>query len=93
MRRYAPCHARVAGGESIASVRSTSGREQVVSLSRKDDPLSTLYRHCLFRSTERVEAHDHVSHELIEHSLHWKHGVPNAAMFKGELPRERKSVV
>jgi AraC-like DNA-binding protein len=53
------------------------------------DPLVALHRNRLFRSDERVEAHDHVSRELIDHALHWKRGKPDAAMFKGELNQLR----
>lgn len=49
------------------------------------DPFTPLYRNCLFRSDVRVEAHDHVSRELIDHMLNWKRGTPDAAMYKGEL--------
>jgi AraC-like DNA-binding protein len=51
----------------------------------RSDPLIPLYGNCLFRSDLRVEAHDQVSRELIEHMLCWKRGIPDAAMFKGEL--------
>lgn len=51
----------------------------------RSDPLAALYRNRLFRSDVRVEAHDHVSRELVDHVLHWKRGTPDAAMFKGEL--------
>ncbi len=47
--------------------------------------LSVLYRNCLFRSGLRTDAHDHVSMELAEHALRWKQGVPDAALFKGQL--------
>lgn len=53
----------------------------------RSDPLAALYRNRLFRSDVRVEAHDHVSRELVDHVLHWKRGTPDAAMFKGELNR------
>jgi len=56
-----------------------------MSLLPTSDELAPLYRNCLFRSTERVEAHDHVCQELIEHALFWKRGAPNAAMFKGQF--------
>ncbi len=51
----------------------------------RSDPLAALYRNRLFRSDVRVEAHDHVSRELVDHVLRWKRGTPDAAMFKGEL--------
>ncbi len=54
-------------------------------MSPKIDQLAPLYRNCLFRSDERVDAHDHVSRELVEHVLQWRHGAPDASMFKGEL--------
>ncbi|MDM0036878.1 AraC family transcriptional regulator [Variovorax sp. J22P271] len=56
-------------------------------LSTKADVLSPLYRNCLFRSDERVDAHDHVSRELADHLLRWKSGMPDVAMFKGSLNR------
>ena len=51
----------------------------------RTDPLAALYRNRLFHSDVRVEAHDHVSRELVDHVLRWKRGTPDAAMFKGEL--------
>ncbi|OXI67624.1 AraC family transcriptional regulator [Burkholderia sp. AU28863] len=51
------------------------------------DVLSALYRNCLFRSGSRTDAHEQVSAELAEHVLHWKHGVADAALFKGRLNR------
>jgi AraC-like DNA-binding protein len=51
--------------------------------------LSPLYRNCLFRSDERVEVHDHVARELIDHQVRWKQGSPDAAMFKGHTRRLR----
>lgn len=51
----------------------------------RTDPLAALYRNRLFRSDVRVDAHDHVSRELVDHVLRWKRGTPDAAMFKGEL--------
>ena len=61
------------------------GHTRTMSLLPRSDYLSPLYRNCLFRSSERVEAHNHVSQELVEHTLRWRRGVPDAAMFKGEL--------
>lgn len=51
------------------------------------DVLAPLRRQCLFRSDERVEAHDQVSRELIEHALRWRQGAPDAAMYKGSVSR------
>ncbi|MBB3181931.1 AraC family transcriptional regulator [Variovorax sp. Sphag1AA] len=56
-------------------------------ISTKAEVLSPLYRNCLFKSDERVTAHDHVSRELAEHVLRWKSGMPDVAMFKGHLNR------
>ncbi|KFG92826.1 AraC family transcriptional regulator [Burkholderia paludis] len=47
--------------------------------------LSALYRNCVFRSGLRMDAHEQVSVELAEHALRWKPGVPDAALFKGQL--------
>ncbi|KUZ92883.1 AraC family transcriptional regulator [Burkholderia ubonensis] len=47
--------------------------------------LSALYRNCLFRSGVRMDAHEQVSAELAEHALRWQRGVPDAALFKGQL--------
>lgn len=49
------------------------------------DVLSALYRNCVFRSGLRTDAHEQVSLELAEHALRWKQGVPDAALFKGQL--------
>lgn len=51
------------------------------------DVLSPLYRNCLFRSDERVDAHDRVSRELADHMLRWGKGAPDVAMFKGQVSR------
>ena len=56
-------------------------------LSPRTPALATLYRHPLFQSDVRVEAHDHVARELTDHALRWKSGAPDAAMFKGEFDR------
>jgi hypothetical protein len=55
-----------------------------MSLSPKTAALSGLYRNRLFQSDARVEVHDQVASELIDHALRWKQGTPNAAMFKGQ---------
>ncbi|KWK16419.1 AraC family transcriptional regulator [Burkholderia stagnalis] len=47
--------------------------------------LSALYRNCLFRSGSRMDAHEQVSAELAEHALRWQRGVPDTALFKGQL--------
>ena len=57
----------------------------LVSLSQQGGPLGPLYRNRLFRSDQRVETHDQVSREFIEHVLRWKAGRPDAAMYKGTL--------
>lgn len=49
--------------------------------------LAPLYGNCLFRSDERVMAHDHIARELIEHTLRWKRGRPDVAMYKGQAKR------
>ncbi|AQH05456.1 AraC family transcriptional regulator (plasmid) [Burkholderia sp. KK1] len=56
-----------------------------MSLSPKAEVLSELYRNCVFRSDSRTEAHEHVAREFSDHVLSWKHGAPNAALFKGEF--------
>jgi AraC-like DNA-binding protein len=53
-------------------------------LSPKAAALTSLYQNRLFQSDARVEAHDHVAWELTDHALKWKHGTPNAAMYKGQ---------
>jgi AraC-like DNA-binding protein len=53
----------------------------------KSSALTPLYRNCLFRSDVRVEAHEHVARELVDHALRWKRGAPEAAMYKGEANR------
>jgi AraC-like DNA-binding protein len=53
----------------------------------KSSTFAPLYGNCLFRSDERVEAHDYVARELIEHVLRWKRGRPDVAMYKGEANR------
>lgn len=58
-----------------------------MSLSLRTPALVPLYSNPLFQSDVRVEAHDHVARELTDHILRWKPGVPDAAMFKGELDR------
>ncbi|MCO5399080.1 AraC family transcriptional regulator [Ralstonia soli] len=58
-------------------------------LSPRAPVLTALYRNPLFRSDVRVEAHEQVALELADHVLRWKAGVPDAAMFKGQLNRLR----
>ena len=53
----------------------------------KSSALTPLYRNCLFRSDVRVEAHEQVARELVDHALRWKQGAPAAAMYKGEASR------
>jgi AraC-like DNA-binding protein len=60
-----------------------------MSLPDEPDALAPLVRNCVFRSDVRVDAHDHVSRELIEHQLRWRQGTPDAAMYKGELNQLR----
>lgn len=56
-------------------------------LSAKAPVMAPLYRNSLFHSDVRAEVHQHVAQELTDHTLHWKPGVPDAAMCKGELKR------
>lgn len=53
----------------------------------KRSALAPLYGNCLFRSDERVAAHDYVARELIDHALRWKRGRPDVAMYKGQANR------
>lgn len=53
----------------------------------KSGALAPLYRNCLFRSDVRVEAHEHVARELVDHALRWKQGAPEASMYKGQANR------
>ena len=62
-------------------------------LSGKTGALAPLYRNCLFRSSQRTESHDHVSQELVDHVLRWKHGAVDAAMWKGALSQLRMYVL
>lgn len=62
-------------------------------LSGKTGALAPLYRNCLFRSSQRTDSHEHVSRELIEHVLRWKHGAVDAAMWKGALHQLRMYVL
>lgn len=56
-------------------------------MSAKPSVLAPLYGNCLFRSDERVEAHEYVARELIDHVLRWKRGRPDVAMYKGQANR------
>jgi AraC-like DNA-binding protein len=58
-------------------------------LSPKAEVLSALYRNCVLRSETRVEVHEQVAQELAEHVLRWIQGVPDTALFKGELNQLR----
>lgn len=60
-----------------------------MSLSPKDAVFSALFRNCLFRSDSRVSVHEHVAHELADHLLHWRRGLADAALFKGQLRQLR----
>lgn len=53
----------------------------------KNPALEALRQNCVFRSHERVEAHEQVALELAEHSLRWKRGVSDTALHKGVLNR------
>lgn len=48
------------------------------------DALTPLMTNCLFRSDVRVTVHDQVARELSDHSLRWRRGAPDAAMYKGQ---------
>ena len=58
-------------------------------VARRSNDLSPLFRNCLFRSDERVDSHSHVARELSDHSLKWRRGTVDSAMFKGELNQLR----
>ena len=57
--------------------------------SASSDSLLPLMRNCLFRSDQRVDAHEQVSRELIDHVLRWRQGMPDAAMHKAASPNIR----
>lgn len=44
--------------------------------------LSPLVKRCVFRSSERVDAHHHVAREFSDHGLQWCRGHADTAMFK-----------
>lgn len=54
-------------------------------LKRGSEELLPVYQNCVFRSDERVASHYHVANELSEHTLRWKRGAVDVAMFKREL--------
>jgi AraC-like DNA-binding protein len=68
-----------------AAVTDRAVPGEPMSLSPKAEVLSGLYRNCVFRSDSRAEAHEHVARELSDHVVSWKHGAPDAALFKGEF--------
>lgn len=53
-----------------------------MSLHRGCEDLLPIYRSCVFRSDARVDSHWHVAKELAEHSLSWKRGAVDVAMYK-----------
>lgn len=46
--------------------------------------LAPLMHHCVFQSSERLDVHAQVAHELSDHALRWRRGAPDAAMHKGQ---------
>ena len=62
-------------------------------LTPKASALFPLYRNCLFRSEERLDAHAQVAREFVDHLLRWRQGRVDTAMFKGELRRLRMYVL
>ena len=53
-----------------------------MSLHRGCEDLLPIYQSCVFRSDARVDSHWHIAKELAEHSLSWKRGVVDVAMYK-----------
>ncbi len=49
--------------------------------------LSALYRHCVFRSRERMESHALVATELSDHHLRWQTGRVDTRLYKFDTPR------
>lgn len=56
-----------------------------MNLKRGSEDLLPVYQNCVFRSDERVASHHHVARELSEHTLRWKRGPADVAMFKSRL--------
>lgn len=56
-----------------------------MALQRGSEDLLPIYQSCVFRSDARVDSHWHVSRELAEHSLNWKRGSADVALFKRRL--------
>lgn len=59
----------------------------MLALRRGSEELLPIYRSCVFRSDERSGSHDHIANELSEHTLDWKRGAVDVAMFTGRLQR------
>lgn len=49
--------------------------------------LHALYRHCVFRSRERMESHALVATELADHHLRWQAGAVDTRLYKFDTPR------
>jgi AraC-like DNA-binding protein len=49
--------------------------------------LRPLYRHCVFRSDEAVRSHDLAARELADHTLRWRAGAVDSAMYKAQAGR------
>lgn len=56
-----------------------------MALQRGSEDLLPVYQSCVFRSDARVDSHWHVARELAEHSLSWKRGSVDVAMYKRRL--------
>ncbi|MBH1965428.1 MAG: AraC family transcriptional regulator [Comamonadaceae bacterium] len=56
-------------------------------LRRGSEALRPIYQNCVFHSEERSLSHWQVAQELAEHTIAWKRGAVDAAMYKGRVRR------
>ena len=54
-------------------------------LRRGSEELLPIYQRCVFHSDVRLDSHWHVAQELAEHTIQWKRGAADVALFKGQL--------
>ena len=56
-------------------------------LRRGSEALLPIYQNRVFHSEERSLSHWQVAQELADHTIHWKRGTVDAAMYKGRVRR------
>lgn len=56
-------------------------------LRRGSEALLPIYQNRVFHSDERSLSHWQVAQELADHTIHWKRGTVDAAMYKGRVRR------